>query len=58
MQEKSMNKALLVYKAHQKQPSINDLTVTDKTDNIVTNLTNTQPYIKETSNTTSKSARK
>jgi hypothetical protein len=44
MREKSTNKALLVYKAHQKQPSINDLTVTDKTGNRVTDLTNTQPY--------------
>jgi hypothetical protein len=44
MQEKSTNKALLVYKAHQKQPSINHLAVTDKTDNRVTDLLNTQPY--------------
>jgi hypothetical protein len=44
MQEKSTNKALLVYMAHHKQRSINDLTVTDKTDNRVTDLKNTQPY--------------
>jgi hypothetical protein len=44
MQEKSTSKALLAYKPHQKQRSNNDLTVTENTDNRVTDLTKTQPY--------------
>jgi hypothetical protein len=48
MQEKSMNKALLAYKQHQKQRSFNNLTLTLAV--TVTyrfsDLTNTHPYHK------------